>query len=495
LSSPWVPCRILPDKIIILLFFLLLPLYIFPFIAPEVLKSSVAEAGILLFSSFLLIKSIINRSIYISTPWVLLFLILGVIYFSYSAWRGVNFFSRPEAWLPLFYMGLFVILFLFYPGESSLRKWVVYIAGLVAIFSLWERFLGLPGKWSHRFPEKIGILMGNPNRLGAYLGVVFPLSLRRDKKWEWIIPGAIFLSILLSRAEGVYLSLGFAYISWLFIRFPEKRKYIFLSLPFLLLLVFIVLTKLPLYSIQWRIFHWRVAWRMFLSRPLDGMGWGKFMEKYPLYQRSLRESFPYPPPVFMERYVHNDYLQILVETGIIGEVIFLSSLLWIFTKIFTQTERRDDGLAVSFLVYLFLSLVSFPLFIPSLVLPLLFLSVPFLPRRKRLLSLKLVPLGVSISVLFLYSLSIFPRILKGEFHYRKGIHFLRQKKIEKGRRELFLSKNHNPYNPFLYYSLAVVERERGDLRLSYRYIEKALKLGLQHPEVLKLKEELEKRIK
>ena len=72
-----------------------------------------------------------------------------------------------------------------------------------------------------------------------------------------------------------------------------------------------------------RLSMWKIAWGLFKDNPVLGIGWGAFADYVPLSIQSGHES------LFEVRNVHNCYLQVLCETGIIGFVIFTGLLFYI----------------------------------------------------------------------------------------------------------------------------------------------------------------------
>ena len=69
---------------------------------------------------------------------------------------------------------------------------------------------------------------------------------------------------------------------------------------------------------------WSVAWNLFKSNPIFGIGWGEY------------EHFV-PPDVsiyaeYKIRQVHNCYIQLLCETGIVGFVLYVGTLTAMFVK-------------------------------------------------------------------------------------------------------------------------------------------------------------------
>jgi O-antigen ligase len=122
------------------------------------------------------------------------------------------------------------------------------------------------------------------------------------------------------------------------------------------------------YSVVTRLAYWRAAWQIFLDHPLTGVGIGAFPAVYPRYGASSAR---------FERVeeVHNDYLQLLVEMGVIGGALLL---VWIgigltlwrrHARLWLETGRGDPAVlygALLSLVGLALhSWVDFNLQIPS----------------------------------------------------------------------------------------------------------------------------------
>ena len=68
-----------------------------------------------------------------------------------------------------------------------------------------------------------------------------------------------------------------------------------------------------------RMAMWRDAPAMFRDRPALGFGGGSFVWAYPPYQRHVREHLTWD-------FLHNDYLQLLVEHGATGLVLALAGL-------------------------------------------------------------------------------------------------------------------------------------------------------------------------
>ncbi|MBI4470777.1 MAG: O-antigen ligase family protein [Acidobacteria bacterium] len=109
---------------------------------------------------------------------------------------------------------------------------------------------------------------------------------------------------------------------------------------------------------------WRVALRIFEQHPLFGVGLGAFPRAYPLYDES--------PGVFTVGEAHNDYLQILSDTGLVGGALGGCFLYFLVTRSRRAlgSPRREDraaalGATVGVCGILVHSLVDFNLQITS----------------------------------------------------------------------------------------------------------------------------------
>ena len=142
------------------------------------------------------------------------------------------------------------------------------------------------------------------------------------------------------------------------------------------------------YSVVTRLAYWRASWRMFLDHPLTGVGLGAFPTVYPSYGSSSSRY---------ERVeqVHNDYLQLLTDGGLVAGLIGASALIWLLStwvkSLRADLSRRADwltilpGASIAVLGLLIHSLLDFNLQIPAnalLFLMIVALSVSFTSGRE-----------------------------------------------------------------------------------------------------------------
>jgi hypothetical protein len=126
-------------------------------------------------------------------------------------------------------------------------------------------------------------------------------------------------------------------------------------------------------TVRMRLDYWRVGMRMARDHWLSGVGPGAFGAAYPVYQR------PGEPPV---QQAHNDYLQVLCETGFFGLLFFAGFWAWIvlagLRRVLAVAEPARRllalGLWTSVLAFLFHALVDFNFVNPSLSMPALTLA-------------------------------------------------------------------------------------------------------------------------
>ncbi|MFC1631393.1 O-antigen ligase family protein [Candidatus Omnitrophota bacterium] len=168
----------------------------------------------------------------------------------------------------------------------------------------------------------------------------------------------IIFTLLLTRSIGAFLSIFLAFLIFIFLsgRF-NKKTFILLSL-FLLAVVLIFLLRssqtalnweTPLFSIQRRLIYWRQAAADISRHPWRGIGLGNF-------------------PFIRSQFTHNSYLQIWVESGILGIIGFLGFLCKSLKPSRIRLLSKDKlyiGIIVANLSFLVHNLIDFSFFLPE----------------------------------------------------------------------------------------------------------------------------------
>jgi putative inorganic carbon (HCO3(-)) transporter len=293
---------------------------------------------------------------------------------------------------------------------------VVLAAVLQALIGLYEfrGGSGAPHLWiaDYRYFRAFGTF-GQPNPFSAFMGLTLPLSLglawgywsevftqipHNPLKWrlsgrsrqrpyrypEWLVPllvAGFYAGCALILLAGLIASwgrgawLGFGMASVVLVLFAPRRRWIGvlllagggMSLALLWVAGFVPLSiqqriesasqdfigfqdvrGMPIsdenFAIVERLAHWQAAITMADAHPFIGVGLGNYEVAYPAYRVP---SWPNPLG-----HAHNDYLNLLAETGIVGLVGYLAGWALIVTWTW-QTLRTSDpvkrGLALGLL--------------------------------------------------------------------------------------------------------------------------------------------------
>ncbi len=174
-----------------------------------------------------------------------------------------------------------------------------------------------------------------------------PLA-RRDVLW-WLALFLLVFTMFLTRGRGAFLgfALGLAVLTGL-ARRAGRSPWGLLGLVAGALVTAegvlsgAALARLstlasPLAAGASRFVIWRGAWHLFLQAPWRGVGLGAFFLAYPPYRLPGDTSAGF--------YVHDDYLQIAIEAGIIG-LFFLTGVLAAATVTFARGWARHSDAAI-----------------------------------------------------------------------------------------------------------------------------------------------------
>ncbi|MDR7870027.1 MAG: O-antigen ligase family protein [Tissierellaceae bacterium] len=203
----------------------------------------------------------------------------------------------------------------------------------------------------------------NPNPFGTYLLILFLFSWGTSlntKRKSFYIPAFIFLvALLLSGSRGGYFStiIGLPFI---FIGSDKKELIHKFIKTIILFFIALITTRIIMYiapiaqdnvglapsmvdalirkdtligsSLVGRLEFWKVAWELIKNKPILGYGQGTFFSAY---------YIEYSGNQWYSRFVHNHYLQIMAETGIIGIILFLGFLLSIFRILYIKLKSKN----------------------------------------------------------------------------------------------------------------------------------------------------------
>ncbi len=319
------------------------------------------------------------------------FVLLGKAWWLFLLYIGLSFVWSPLPGLT-FQSAAFVflgtLLYLMARARDSMAKigmettWVL-TAGVAATIALAQRFYGfdqialaLPnlsgeelkiataGAHNHR---AFGPLV-TPGALAALMVLFIPLGFIL----AWIHSGFkkilfSFLAFLLvlglwsAQSVGALVCLTLAVLVALGIR--KSRIWIAVTLGLGLTGVWKMVAMRGLQSWLWAAFSmrlelWESAWTLFLQHPLLGSGLGTFGEAYQRSGFSLDTG---------ARFAHNLLLQLLVETGLTGTVLFLWAIAGFIRRLKIPSRWEGWGVLTGIIAFILFSLVDLPFQMPELV--------------------------------------------------------------------------------------------------------------------------------
>jgi tetratricopeptide (TPR) repeat protein/O-antigen ligase len=377
-------------------------------------------------SSFLIPKAVIaiNLAIIGASVWLVLwsygflklphtkltgplFALLGVFLLSIpgcvSLPDAMEALSRVFAYVALFYLTVSVIR----KGEQVRLIYLLLVfAGTTASCLAIMEYHGIRiWDWS----EKVGRLsiistFGNPNYLAGFLVAVIPLGLSmvlhkiKGFLLQPLNSGCLIMlsCVVITQTRGSWLALAVAIPALVILMLQSAvgqwfREHIGPLLAFMLI-GFVLLTAVVVifgpgelsvdrlfsgHNIIQRFLVWQVTLNMVRDYPLFGVGLGNFKVHYMQYQADFLEdpaNKRYIPFNGKAVQSHNDYLQLLAETGLLG-VLVLGWVLYRLMRIFlpllsVQSPAGGEtfylaGAAASLIGVATHAVVSFPLHLPA----------------------------------------------------------------------------------------------------------------------------------
>lgn len=185
---------------------------------------------------------------------------------------------------------------------------------------------------------------------------------------------AVFLIIpfTANRASWIGIAAGIVFV--IFMKYRRREKNIFKVNKLLryglagLILVSAIIGTLFLYNLKkgssdGRILIWKVSGNIIKEHPVTGIGYGRFNAEYNLYQADYFKGDHDKDEELLAdnvRMAYNDYIEMTVETGIPGLLLFLALLYCIFHSLKLKQDFMDSLTAPLF-VFLVLAFVSYPL--------------------------------------------------------------------------------------------------------------------------------------
>ena len=230
---------------------------------------------------------------------------------------------------------------------NNILKWMSLSVGLVLIYCVVQIFNLDP--FYRPLSSPIGTkqdflvgTIGNSTHLAGYLAMCQPLFFK--KGWyNYLALALIWIIIFMtSSASGLIVGLSIL-IFWLYMN--KQYKYIGL-LSLLLVVPFIIYRNhiAEFFSFNHRLEYWGILMQRWTLNPIFGSGLG------------ILNAWKINPQTTIWRHAHLEYLQVMVELGIVG----LGLVIWGIIDYYKRFIKSDLRIVSIFTGFLILCLFNFP---------------------------------------------------------------------------------------------------------------------------------------
>ena len=204
-------------------------------------------------------------------------------------------------------------------------------------------------EWDRPRDSIVGMI-GNPTHFGCQLVLWMPFALIQSHwRWVWVFPAFVVIGLTHS-ATAIALA-GIVIVGWWWKR---SWKGGVIGAGLLSLCVGVIAMNFPSWiGFSGRLETWKVWWGIVGTRPI--LGWGIGFVKH------MAQGLSPSHPLFGWKHLHNEYLQLWVEGGIIS-LGFVACLLWKLWARRTQTLSSPLRWACgwSLTLCLLMALTGFP---------------------------------------------------------------------------------------------------------------------------------------
>ena len=267
---------------------------------------------------------------------------------------------------------------------------------------------------------------GNPNMAADFVATLFPVLLtmvfyyRKDLLRCAVLAASLLSLVYLyyTGSRGAGLAIGCS-LHWMAFLYYSKRYKITGRAAATGLLIIAGLSLIIIYAFpsgidtirakalsEYRLVAWRNSVEMVKDRPLSGFGSGNFKVFYPAYSRKAIIDRAIDTTKYLGR-AHNDYIQIAVEQGLPGLLLFLLLPGYGLIMTWRLLKQTDDhpqqwiiiGLSGGLIAFMVVAFFSFPMqrSIPPLIV-FTYLSIVVIIYNQQFLNKKAWDLKISPTV-------------------------------------------------------------------------------------------------
>lgn len=212
-------------------------------------------------------------------------------------------------------------------------------------------------------------LMGNPSLLAIYLSMLLPIYLYLRKRWAYLTFALIVILIFMLNSTTAYAS---AFAGVLFYIFFTNKKFFYISLGVTIIFVFLAFrlmdatTKFDMFNSSGRYQIWKIGYEKWINKraiePLGAItGHGLHSWEYEIGEKSSDGYSKW-------KEAHNDWFQILYETGVIGFGLAIGFLYSLFRKFLSDIMPHKVAMMASLMSFGVSGLTLFPLYSSCMIL-------------------------------------------------------------------------------------------------------------------------------
>ncbi len=259
----------------------------------------------------------------------------------------------------LLYAFMFACIYMGRHGMFTKWHFALFLIALAfgAINGIVQHFneVGILGRQAHhdRFPLRITGTFSNSLTFSGFYGMslffVLPFLQAGGRRFRIAVSIVLFLlltALVLAYARGALLASGLTALLFVL----RRRKYI-LHLAIVVIAVIVLVSllmpdfvsrfkaafteHLTVQAEQSRMVMWMAAWDFFLEKPILGIGPGAFHAAFEIWK---------PSPEFEAvAHAHNQYLEALSTTGLLGFVSFILILILIFRRLLESIRQEGEA--------------------------------------------------------------------------------------------------------------------------------------------------------
>ncbi len=253
---------------------------------------------------------------------VMVMVIVFALFYLFSSNRPVAF----GQWQRILFSGLaFFAAYRVFPVKyrKNLIDVLIITGGLAGLYGILQKSGGI-GRIDVPKMSRVFSTFGNPNFFASFLIGLIPLSLMsffKDKrKWKLIFLAMMLIALYHTGTRGAWLGLAGAGI--LGSLCVSKKREIILVFLIIVILMFGWFTRSKWKRGTERLMIWRDTLKMAVSNPVIGVGLGKFYSEFPEYASDDLLKI-LPQGKFIVNYAHNEFLELLAETGLAGVGVYI----------------------------------------------------------------------------------------------------------------------------------------------------------------------------